>query len=167
MSSKFHKIKKYEVREDALKYLYDLSDCFLVLWSNQHGFLEAVDDIFEHLREYCPLVRIFFVYNKNTSIKKEKETSSTLTNTKYLKECCKRYRVTFLKKTNLKKCDKKKIEKMLLKMMPKTLDDLCENSDFDLTVKDLYETEINDLDQSSFLDSSLDTSLNTTFGSTF
>ena len=52
-------------------------------------------------------------------------------------------------------------------MMPKTLDDLCENSDFDLTVKDLYETEINDLDQSSFLDSSLDTSLNTTFGSTF
>jgi len=113
------------------------------------------------------IVLEILVYNKNTSIKKEKETSSTLTNTKYLKECCKRYRVTFLKKTNLKKCDKKKIEKMLLKMMPKTLDDLCENSDYDLTVKDLYETEINDLDQSSFLDSSLDTSLNTTFGSTF
>ncbi len=60
VSSKFHKIKNYEVREDALKYMYDLSDCFLVLWSNQHGFLEAVDDIFEHLREYCPLIKIFF-----------------------------------------------------------------------------------------------------------
>ena len=68
MSSKFHKIKNYEVREDALKYIYDLSDCFLVLWSNQHGFLEAVDDIFEHLREYCPLVKIFFGKSKNRNV---------------------------------------------------------------------------------------------------
>lgn len=56
-------------------------------------------------------------------------------------------------------------------MMPKKLEELYDNSDFDLTVKDLYETEVllqvDDLDQSSFLDSSLDTSLNTTFGSTF
>lgn len=51
--------------------------------------------------------------------------------------------------------------------MPKKLEELYDNSDFDLTVKDLYETEVDDLDQSSFLDSPLDTSLNTTFGSTF
>ena len=60
------------------------------------------------------MFRLVLVYNKNTSVKKVKATSSTLTNTKYLKECCKRYRVTFLKKTNLKKSKKNKIEKMLL-----------------------------------------------------
>jgi hypothetical protein len=52
-------------------------------------------------------------------------------------------------------------------MMPKKLEELYDNSEFNLTVKDLYETEVDDLDQSFFLDSSLDTSLNTTFGSTF
>ena len=52
-------------------------------------------------------------------------------------------------------------------MIPKNLEDLYEDSEFDFAVRDFYETETNDLDESSFLDSSLDTSLDTTLGSTF
>ena len=51
-------------------------------------------------------------------------------------------------------------------MMPKNLEELYENSEFDFAVRDLYETQEEDLEQSSFLDSSMDTSLNTTLGST-